>query len=141
MKMEKSLKRKNRIIVLLLSILLFSCTDNNDSIDYSSIKGGWRCIESSEQGERTYLIDVYKKQSETTTYLVSNFHKVGYDSFDDILITVVGNKITIANQPLGSGQQLKAGSGTVSADFKQMSIQYRVTNGSTEIGYTANFTR
>lgn len=139
--MEKLLKRKSKIIILFLSAFLFSCTDNNDPIDYSSIKGSWRCIESSEMGDRTYLIDVYKKKNETTDYLISNFHKVGYESFDDVEIELVGTKISIADQPLGAGQQLKEGSGTVSADFKQMTIQYQVINGSTTIGYSAIFTR
>lgn len=140
--MGKSLIMKNRksFVLYATTFLLIACTQNTP-IDYTSIKGSWRCIESSQSGDRSYLIDIYKKKNETNTYLISNFHRVGYDAINDIIVVVDGNKISFATQALGASLQLKAGTGTIDADMKQMTINYQVTDGATYISYTAQLSR
>lgn len=140
--MEKLLKRRNKVLLLvsLIFTTFFSCVENAPT-NFTSIKGGWRCIESSSFGERTYLINIEKINNNRNEYLISNFHNVGEDGTLDVKAVLTGSILTLSDQALGTGQQLKSGGGMVDSTFKQMTINYVVTNGSSTIGYSALFTR
>lgn len=142
--MEKSLnlKRKiSRLTMLLLTLVTISgCTTDNPS-------GGtdFKCIETSSTSgnSRSYIVTFYKTKNNTTDYLISNFHKVGDDGYNDITATIKNNTITITQQSLGSGGVIiKSGSGTVDAEFRNITISYNIIeNNSTTTNYRAEYSR
>lgn len=141
--MEKSSALKRKTNILLICLLAFtvisSCTDTPS--------GGtdFKCIEtSSTTGNlRSYIVTFYKTKNNTTDYLISNFHRIGDDGYNDITVTVKNNTITIPQQALGtSGLIIKSGSGTVDADFRNISISYNIVeSNSTTTNYRAEYTR
>ncbi|MFZ4582407.1 MAG: hypothetical protein ACOYM7_07135 [Paludibacter sp.] len=134
-------KSENSIVVtLLLMLLFFSACVSNDPVSYTSIKGAWKCRETSQLAPRTYLIDIYKSKSGETNYLFSNFHNIGVSGEYDINFTVIDNKLTFPPTE-NSNIRIKSGSGTVSADFKLILLDYVIYNGVNDIQYHAEYTR
>lgn len=134
-------KSENNIVVsLLLILVIFSACVSNDPVNYTSIKGAWKCSETSQRGQRTYLIDIFKSKSGDTNYLFSNFHNIGVSGEYDINFTVIENKLTFPPTE-NSNIRIQSGSGTVSADFKQMVLDYVIYDGINDIQYHAEYTR
>ncbi len=124
--------RKNAYILLLFSFIfsLVSCGNNEPKV-YTNIEGSWRCEETIPYAQpRTYIVDVDRRLSDTTQYLISNFYNVDYDEF--IYVKLTGsNVVIIGSQQIGFTQPIivRSGSGTVSSDFKQISLDYNIYDG------------
>ena len=137
-------KRKNSAFIALSLIILFlSACGSNEPDTYTSIKGSWKCRETSQLGQRTYLIDIYKSKSDETTYLISNFNNVGVDGIYDIKASLSTANLSISPTPqsLTGGQIVKSGSGTVNADFKLIVLDYIIYNGVNDIPVHAEYSR
>ncbi len=118
-------------IVICMSFL-YACNENAP-VDYSTIKGSWRCVETSSlSGTRTYSVDIYRLKSDTTIYLISNFHNVSFDSEYDIKTKLNGKTLTIAPTPqyIGPSQlKIESGSGTVDDSRRQIAMDYTIFDG------------
>lgn len=138
-------KRKNSAFIALSLIILFlsACGSNDPGDTYTSIKGTWKCRETSQLGQRTYLIDIYKSKNDETTYLISNFNNVGVDGIYDIKasLSTINLSISPVPQSLTGGQIVKSGSGTVNADFKLIVFDYIIYNGVNDIPVHAEYSR
>jgi hypothetical protein len=144
--MEKLFQRKRRnsvSFVLLSALLLLSACGNSDPVTYTSIKGAWKCRETSQQGQRTYLIDIFKSKSDETTYLISNFNNIGVDGIYDIKASFSATNISISPVPqsLSGSQVLKSGSGTVNVNFTLIELDYIIYNGVNDIPVHAAYSR
>lgn len=124
--------KKNAYILLLIGLILslVSCGNNEPKV-YTNIVGSWRCEETIPYVQpRTYIVDVDRRLSDTTQYLISNFYNVDYDEF--IYVKLTGsNLVIIGSQQIGFMQPIivRSGSGTVSSDFKQISLDYSIYDG------------
>lgn len=129
--------------ILLASIILlpFSCVTNNP-VNYTT----WHCVENSELGSRTYLINLYKAKNDSNTYLISNFHKVSYEGVYDVILKNTNNKLafTPTSQQIGDSQfQIRSGSGTMNTNFTLMTLDYNIydSNEKRDIGVHAVYSR
>lgn len=140
-KMAKSKMAKNKILLFILLIAgLVSC-NHNEPVDFVT----WHCTETSLNGQRTYLVDVYKTK-DTTVYLFSNFHNVSTEGFYDVKIQFKNNKYSFNPLPQQIGDSkyvIKSGSGTFYPGLNQMIFEYNISdyNGQNEIAVRAVFTR
>jgi hypothetical protein len=90
-------------------------------------------------GSRRYIVDVERERTDTTKYVIFNFHNAGDDEF---VRTTYKNKIlTITEQPLGIGMTVRSGNGSASADFKRMDITYTIFDGMNEVEVNAVYSR
>lgn len=141
---KNNLTRKRRksslYLLLVLYALLINACDNNTIKTYTSITGSWRCVESSQLGQRSYLLDIFKSKSGTSNFLISNFHNDGYENIF-VTFTLEGNKLTLLNQNLNQGIIVKSGNGIVSQDFKEVELNYIIFDGKTDIPVFVVYTR
>jgi len=134
------IKTKSILLTLVL-FLTFSCV-TNDPVNYTT----WHCVESSELGSRTYLVNLYKAKNDSNTYLISNFHNVSYDGLYDIILKNTNGKLafTPAAQQIGDSQfQIKSGSGSINTNSTQMVLDYFIydSNEKRDIGVHAVYSR
>lgn len=130
--------RKN-IVTLLLSVILLSACTNNEPKVYTSIAGLWNCVESSTRGKRIYGIDIVKTVS-LDTYTMYNFDNTGNEEFG-ITVKLKNSVLTIDGEQQVNDLTVKAGSGTVSSDFKRISLEYTVYDSGQDIKVQAIYTR
>ena len=71
-----------RIIGLFFCLLLLSCESNAPRV-HTDITGVWRCEETNNStvSQTSYLLDVYRKASDTTQYVITNFFQAGDSEF------------------------------------------------------------
>lgn len=133
-------KKRNSVLLITLLALTFSACKENTPIDYNSISGAWKCHESSQLGQRSYLIDIYKAKNGTNSYLFSNFNNIGLTGEYDINFSFIDNKITFS--PIdNSFIRIKSGSGSVNDSFTLMQLDYIIYNGINDIPVHAEYTR
>lgn len=126
------------LFLSLFLVILTSCTDSGP-VTYTSIKGAWRCEEYNPiTGNRIYMVEIDPKKSDNTQYLISNFYNEDVNEF--IFAGLNGNKLTISQQQIVT-VVVKSGSGTVSADFKRIDLQYKIYDGLREFDVVSVLTR
>ena len=123
--------------IALCCITLISCTGNEPQA-HTSIIGSWHCAESSAYGSRNYLVDIDRKRTDTTQYLMSNFYNQDVNEF--ILAHLSGKTLTITQQQI-LALTVKSGTGLVSNDFKRIDFDYNMYDWSSEINVHAIYTR
>ena len=135
--------KKISFSILALCLTLLSACNGDEPVDYSTIKGSWRCVETSSlSGTRTYSVDIYRLKTDTTAYLISNFHNVSFDGEFDVKAKLSGNKLTIATQTIGSTQiKIESGSGTVDANRRQIVMDYTIFDGFTSFKVDVVYSR
>ena len=137
--MASSKMAKNKFLLFgLLMTCLVSCT-HNEPVDFVT----WRCTETSVNGQRTYLVDVYKTK-DTTVYLLSNFHNVSTDGYYDVKVKLINNKYSFTPIPQQIGDSkyfIKSGSGTLNRSLNQMIFDYNIYDSKNEIAVHAIYTR
>ena len=129
--------KKITLFIGICLIALVSCTSNAPQV-YTTIVGSWHCAESSVYGSRNYLADIDRKLSDTTQYLLSNFYNQGDNEF--ILAHLSGSSLTIVQQQIVA-QTVKSGTGIVSKDFKTITFDYNIYDGSNEIKVHSVYSR
>lgn len=130
-------KRKSSLFLILFIALIVSSCNTDTPTNYIT----FRCNEISPLGSRTYSVDFYKVKKDSSTYLISNFHKFSYDGEYDITAKITGNIIEITPKVLSSEIRITSGSGTVNDDFTQIHLNYIVFNGTTDLKVEASFFR
>ena len=131
------MKTRTILNIVLCWVVLVSCTSNEPKI-YTSIVGSWHCAESSPYGSRNYLVDIDRKRTDSTQYLLSNFYNQDVNEF--IFAHLSGKTLTITQQQIVS-LTVKSGTGLVSTDFKRIDFDYNMYDGSSEIKVHAIYTR
>jgi len=133
-------KLRKNLVLLMVSIAFLSC-GNNGPIAYKSISGSWRCQEISSNGvQRTYIVQVDRKLSDTTQYLLSNFYNIDINEF--VLVHLKGSNITITQQEIGTSPAIvESGSGVVSSNFTRIDFTYMIRDGLNDIKVNAYYTR
>ncbi len=134
--------KKNAYILLFFSIMVFLSCGNNEPRIKTVLDGTWKCEETSSLSEpRTYLVDFDHLSKDTTQYFISNFYKV--DSEDGVIAKFSPGKLQLLDsQQIGfTSVGLRSGSGTVSSDFKQIVLNYKIFDGSNDIDVHAVYSR
>lgn len=132
---------KATYLTLLLTIMLISSACKDDSpATYSSIEGIWRCEESSATtGNRAYLVDIYRKSTDTTQYVITNFYNTG--DMEYIVVKLKSGKLSLSQQPTAD-ISIKAFAGTLTGNnYKNIGFSYTVYDGTRDINFTANYSR
>ena len=137
--------RKNNIsLSIVLTILLISCGTNEPAGPYTSIKGTWRCTETSVMNSRSYSVDIYRTKKDTSVYLLSNFYNVSIEGEYDITAKLSGNTLTINPSPQSIGPTaivVKSGSAVVNENFTQMVFDYIIYDGQSDIKVHSVYSR
>ena len=126
-----------RYIIIVLFLLLYSCTkdDKNVPINTIDITGEWTCNDNESANgiyaERNYIIDVSKTDS---NYIISNYAALGID------VTAYFNKnsnsFSIELQNVDVFQT--HGIGTFSSDSKTASFTYYLDDEQINSSWTKN---
>ncbi len=130
---------KKNALLLFISILMLALTAcDNEPRTYTSVAGAWVCEEFDRNGTRRFIIEIDNLED---GIIISNLYNTG---INEIARAKYDNKkLTLnANQPIGfSNIILRTGSGTVSADFKTIVLNYQVSDNSQIIDVTATLSR
>jgi len=134
--------RKAKLFFGVLIVFMFGSCSSNEPTGYTT----WRCAEVSENGSRTYLVDMYRTKADTTVYLLSNFHNISVEGLYDVKVKLSNRKITFTPTPQQVGSStyiIKSGSGTMNANSTQIDFSYNIydANKKSEISVHATYTR
>jgi len=133
---------KARLILGVLIVFMLSSCSSNEPAGYTT----WHCAEISENGSRTYLVDMYRTKADTTVYLLSNFHNISVEGLYDVKVKLSNHKITFTPTPQQIGSSMyviQSGSGTMNANSTQIDFSYNIydANKKSEISVHATYTR
>ncbi len=103
--------------------MLFACEE--EAKEYLSISGQWRCEENTTGLPKVYTIDIEKSTSSDHRYVIYNFNNEGQD--EKIYLLLRNDTLFIDTQFIGSGTVSVQGLGFVSADKKNMRLEYDIT--------------
>jgi hypothetical protein len=136
------MKKKIFVVLIFVVAALVSCGSNEPKV-YTSIEGSWRCEEINPIiGQRIYIVDIDRKKSDTTQYVLSNFYNV--DVLEFVIAKLNEKTLTISPlQQVGTQQQLvvKSGSGIVSSDFRRIVFTYTIFDGQNDFEVQAVYSR
>ncbi len=126
-------------VIVLLLVFLLSCGDNGPRV-YTSISGAWRCQEINPfLGNRVYLVEIDRKASDTTQYVITNFYDSG--DLEYIVVKLKNGQLTLAQQPTAD-LSVKSFTGTlVDTGFKRIELTYKVYDGLRDVSSEAVLTR
>ncbi|MBN2766356.1 MAG: hypothetical protein JXR27_08290 [Paludibacteraceae bacterium] len=129
---------KYKLLYPVLLLLLSSC-ESSGPVVHKSIAGVWRCedINNSTITRNSYLLDIYRKQSDSTLYVITNFFQAGDNEF--IVVKNNDGKLILAEQSL-TGMNLKKFSATV-IDLHNISLQYTIYDGQRDNVVDASYSR
>ena len=131
-------KRKNSAFAgLFFGFLLLLGCEQNTPVNYITFK----CSENILGVNRIYPVYFYKTKSDSTSYLISNFHNYSQEGNYDIKATIKNNTISIIPSQTLDNTRIKSGSGTVDADFKLIVLDYIIYNGVNDIPVHAEYSR
>jgi len=106
----------------------------------AKLEGEWNCDEQSELYKATsevYLVYISPDADNDAGVIVDNF----YGLQTDARVNIAGMSLIIPNQTLEGGFTV-SGSGTISANFKQIDLTYTVDDGSGVVDHcTAVYTK
>lgn len=124
---------KNMIGLCLISATVISCDDSlNNPVDgdvRSKIEGTWHVEENSQVFSKTsYLAEISKHQYDSTRIYIDNIYNV--DSYAEAIVN--GRTLTIPDQTMQGGFRIY-GTGTISKDYNQITWQYTVDDGSSQL--------
>lgn len=129
---------KNAFLLFISMLMLALTACNNEPRTYTSVAGAWVCEEFDRNGSRRFIIEIDNLED---GIIITNLYNAG---INEIARGQYENKkLTLnANQPIGfTSIILRSGSGSVSADFKTMTLKYQVSDNSQIIDVTANLSR
>ena len=125
------------ILVLFITLVFVSCTSKEPKI-HTTIEGVWRCTEiKNNTASQSYLLDIIRLTSDTTMYVVSNFHNTGDSEFVKLKLT--SSKLQLAEQPTAN-ISIESFSGTVES-LKLIQLQYIVNDSRYTNSISATYTR
>jgi len=134
------MKVLNGVYIVLILLSMNSC-DKEDRV-YHSITGSWRCEEFNHLlGTSVYLVDIDRKKSDSTQYLLSNFHNQdSEESIEFVYAQLIDSTLKISRQPF-AGLVVKSGAGAVSSDFTLIEFDYEIFDGTNDISVHATYSR
>ena len=134
------MKNLKSIFIALILLGLVSC-DKEDRV-YKSVTGSWRCEEFNPLfGISVYMVDIDRKKSDTTLYLLSNFHNQdSEESIEFVYAKLLDSTLTISMQSF-AGLVVKSGIGAVSSDFTLIEFDYEIFDGVNDISVHAVYSR
>lgn len=106
---------------------------NCDTEERAQFLANYSVSESCTSGNYTYSIEVGTSSTDVTKVIISNFGDYGVD----VVATVNGSSLTIANQTVGGGTF--SGSGQLSGNI--LTITYSVTAGTSTDSCTMTCTK
>lgn len=126
-------------LLLILTILLVACNENNEPQVYTSYAGSWKCIETwSVNGyNKPYMVNIDGNASDTTQYIIRNFFDTGDNQM--IVVKVTNANIELLQQPTG-GQILRSFSGTC-IPYSQMKLNFTIYDGERDVFFESIYTR
>jgi hypothetical protein len=125
------------IFVFLLSLLVFSCTkeEDNNTVNTIDITGEWNCHDNESANgiyaERNYIIDISKTDS---NYVISNYASLGIDV--TAYFNKSSNSFTVELQDVDGFQT--HGTGVFSNDNKTATFTYYLDDEQISSDWTNN---
>lgn len=128
------------LVLTIIFISQLSC--DKETHVYNSVSGSWRCQEFNPlYGPSVYMVDIDRKRSDTTQYLLSNFHNQdSYESIEFIFAQLQDSSLIISRQAI-AGIIVKSGIGKISNDFRIIEFDYSIFDGINDIEVKAIYSR
>jgi len=129
---------KTLVFFTMILLFAFSCSPNNDDIQYTSISGIWECEEVNQTSDIIrFNTDIDKVVLYDNAFIISNFHNLGEDVF--IRVSAIDNELQIPDQSVSN--LVVWGSGVISPDFRTIEANYTIDSGNGRDVYEVFFKR
>ena len=130
----KNLSSQHRFLqfaLITMMAFLASCAPETEQDIVADFTGTWTCTETTSNPATTsnYSVRLKKVGSSTSEYKIENFYLLGFNN--EAAVSIGISSITIASQPIGSGNGAftASGSGTVNSATK-LTMSYKMDDGS-----------
>jgi len=130
------MKKTYFLLIIILTVL--GCKKEEER---NTILGSWNCEEYSDIGQRNYQVSItrnYYLRDSTNEYIISNFHNLGINEFNDVYIKKIEINKLIITGTANLGISI-SGIGSVSDDFSRIEWEYTVNDGLTIPEVRANY--
>ena len=125
--------------LLILTILLVACNNNNGPQVYTSYAGNWRCDEtgSVDGYNKPYMVIIDKNTTDSTQYIIRNFFDTGDNQM--IVVKMTNTNIELLQQPT-SGQILRSFSGRCTP-YSEIKLYFTIYDGERDVFFESVYTR
>ncbi len=130
-------------LIILLSIVLFSCKDEPAAPEKTDIRAEisrtWSCVYNAGDGDFPFDATISKDPDSDNKIIIANFHNHGADAVvkaivnDDRTIELTSQLITNTNATI-------SGDGTINAEFTKIDLTYTYEDESDQLNVIATFT-
>ena len=132
------MKGLNRLKWFAVCLVAVACDPGDKDINYTSIKGLWKCEETDEYSNvKIFNTDIDEVLNYENAFIISNFHNVGEDLF--IRVTVSDYQLMIPSQSVNT--LFVSGNGEIRIDFKTIVTEYTIETEGQQFTYIARFFR
>jgi hypothetical protein len=135
----KRFKKIELVIAILISLVLFSCTDEDGNLDMGDDRdaflGTWDVTEACSKD--SYSVTIVKDPSNSSQVIIQNFWLIGYNERPPYAI-IAGSTITIPNQFMCYNNSNEV-SGSGSIDKNTIELDYTVNDGADLWDCTATY--
>jgi hypothetical protein len=147
-----------KLIILLGFVIVYSCELIDDTPGTGDVRdrieGQWKCDENSQiykstksqnsqiykSTESIYYVYIDPDPSDTTKIIISNFYNLGFDNY--VYAKLNSLNLSISQQTTEDGFKILSGSGNILSNYREISLSYRVDDGSGEVdNVTATYTK
>ncbi|HEX3009551.1 MAG TPA: hypothetical protein VHO90_18245, partial [Bacteroidales bacterium] len=110
-------------------------TDSQSPRD--NIADTWKCAETSASGSDSFLVEIVADNTSTTGIKIYNFDNLG----DNLAVLATVNSFSISIPSQSVDGFTISGSGTISSDYKKITLKYTVNDGGDSESYNATLTK
>jgi hypothetical protein len=135
---NKKISFSGKVLIVLFLFFAAACEDLTDSLSpRDNIADTWKCAETSTSGSDSFLVEIVADNASTTGIQIYNFDNLG----DNLAVKATVNSFSISIPSQSVDGFTISGSGTISSDYKKITLKYTVNDGGDTQSYNATLTK
>jgi hypothetical protein len=135
------------ILIFFTVSLLFNSCDPDDPVEpepedpRDEIIGKWKCSETGDIfGQQNYDVNISKHEQDSSKVYIDNFYFLGDGKYVYAIMTDLS--LSIPTQTIENDGHIVSGNGTISSNYKTITLTYTANDGSGEIdNISATYTK